>query len=183
VLQSLSLFLCALAIVLFLCALAAGWIANSAPISPRKGRAKLYAYTSVGLAIIAFGIPILLYQAGEHPVPFAGTIVAAHATSGKSNHATLHIQLKNGCPLHLQADGTSPYFHPGQALQGQYASADGTLLAAKFLDGKGRQQGVFNGQMYYWIPWGILLVGAFILVSGWLLYRRDPLGANNNPRR
>lgn len=176
--QTLSLFFFALATILFLGALAAGWIATTEPVSPRKGRAKFWGYACVGLAFIAIAIPLLLYQVRERTVPFAGTIVAAHTSGRKDHSSTLHIQLKNGCPLTLHTNGGSPYFRPGQALQGQYASADGTLLDAKFLDAHGRQQGVFNGRMYFLVPYGIFLIGAFFIVSGWLLYRRDPQGRN-----
>lgn len=176
--QTFSLFFFALATILFLGALAAGWIATTEPVSPRKGRAKFWGYACVGLAFIAIGIPILFHQVHERTVPFAGTIVAAHTTAGKDNSSTLHIQLKNGCPLTLHANGGSPYFHPGQTLQGQYASADGTLLAAKFLDAHGRQQGVFNRRVIRALPYGIFLLGAFIVFAGWLLYRRDPQGRN-----
>lgn len=180
VLQSLSLFFFAVATILFLGALAAAWVANAEPASPRKGRAKFLGYACVGLAFVAIAIPLLLQQRIQHPVPFAGTIVSARQTGAKASGATLHVQLKNGCPLVLHANQRSPYFHPGQALQGRYSAGDGMLLSAKFLAKDGKEQGVFKGPLLYLLPYGTLLFGAFFIAGGWLLYRRDPQGANNS---
>ena len=177
--ETLSLFFFALATILFLGALAAGWIAAREPVSPRKGRAKFWAYACVGLAFVAIGVPLLLHQLTQPTVPFAGTIASVHRAGGKASASTLHVQLKNGCPLVLHTNRSSPHFHPGQALEGRYAAGDGTLLSAKFFDKNGRQQGDFNGQMLSALPYGMLLLGAFFVFAGWLLYRRDPLGANN----
>ena len=177
--ESLSLLFFALATFLFLGALAAASVANTEPASPQKGRAKFLGYACVGLAFIAIGIPLLLQQHSQHPVPFAGTIVSARHTGAEASAATLHVQLRNGCLLVLHADRNSPYFRPGQALQGRYSAEGGMLLSAQFLGKDGKQQGVFKGPILALLPYGIFLFGAFFIAGGWILHRRDPHGLNN----
>jgi hypothetical protein len=177
--ESVSLLFYALATVLFLGALVAAWITGTAPVSPRKGRAKFLSYACVGLALIAFGTPTLLRQTTEPPLPFAGTIASVQQTGGKASHATLQVQLRNGCMLTLHSDRSSSFFRAGQAVEGQYTHSGGTLVFARFLAASGRQQGTFSNRILSVLPWGAVLLGALFFVAGWLLYRRDPLGANN----
>ena len=151
--------------------------ASMLSVSLRKGKQRLKAYVCIGGAICIAAVATVLYQSKLPTFEALGSIESAQIHSeGKGHRTNLRLRVASGAELVLNASGSSPYFHSGQQVHVRYQAYSGSILKAHFIDGAGKEEGVFNGtdtwQPYWWLLWGLLVIGAGVKQRA-----RDPEGA------
>ena len=149
-------------------------------ISIRKGAYRLRASLCVGTAILLSAVATLLYQKHLSTYEILGTIENAQVhAEGKGHRTFLRIRVGSRAAVAVNADGISPYFHPGQVADVRYQGESGHVLHARFLSPSGTQEGVFNGTDT-WPPYWWMLGGVLVIVAGIRKNKRDPEGTERS---
>ncbi len=149
-------------------------------ISMQKGAYRLRASLCVGAAILLSAVATLLYEAHLPTYEVLGTIESAQVhAEGKGHRTFLRVRVGSRAAVAVNADGISPYFHPGQVADVRYQGESGQVLHARFLSPSGTQEGVFNGTDT-WPPYWWMLGGVLVIVAGFRKNKRDPEGAERS---
>ena len=176
-----NLFLGYIGVAAVLC-LRYGYIAATAGVGPRKGRAKLIA--TLAFLSFFFVSPLLwtLYESHLPVFAFDGTISSVQVQDGDSRHysAYLGIATTKGGEVQVHVSDRSDAWHAGQRLRVRYFGDTGELIQATLFGPDGKQTGVLKRTAGFVRTVSVL----FGLVLSWFAWRRfrwDPEGAVEAP--
>ncbi len=149
----------------------AGYLLGS---STRKGLYKLRSSVLLGLSLcfISFAYTVFILSLPVSTV--SGVIRQVKLHRHRNNYTTqIVIVTSAGDSLHLNAAGSSKYFHPGERIFGSYREMTGGLIQASFLDSSGIPEGAYKEESWwgeiFWFGFGLLMIW-----SARRRYRRDP---------
>jgi len=159
---------------LFLAGLSYGVASYLLGSSNRKGQYQLKSSVLPGLSLCFISLGYTVFILSSPASTVRGAIVQVKLHHHRNNYTTQFVIVTSaGDSLHLNAAGSSKYFHAGEGILGSYRAMTGELIQASFLDSSGIPEGGYKGESWwgeiFWLGFGLLMIW-----SARRRYRRDP---------
>lgn len=161
-----------------------GYVAATASVGPRKGRARLIATLAFTCCFIAMPLLWAVYECQLPVFNFDGVITSVRVMNATPKYYSAYLAIATtlGGEIEVHVSRRSDAWRVSQRISVRYFGDTGELIRASMLSPNGAKQGTVKSRDGF-VRFASVALGLFSTWLGWRQYRRDPEGAIEEPRR